>query len=157
MNLRHEGSQSSANTATRGHGHGGGDRGRGRQGSGNSGGDRGHPYTKQNGRGGGGRGNYNNSASAPKVVCQICGKPDHLAWKCWKRYDESYQGEEEKSANMVTPQYGVDTNWYLDSGATDHITGDLEKLTVRNRYTGGEQIHTASGSGNEEGSTSRQG
>ena len=48
---------------------------------------------------------------------------------------------------MVSPQYGVDSNWYLDSGATDHIIGDLEKLTVRDRYTGGEQIHTASGSG----------
>uniref|UniRef100_A0A8R7Q7D9 Integrase catalytic domain-containing protein n=1 Tax=Triticum urartu TaxID=4572 RepID=A0A8R7Q7D9_TRIUA len=71
----------------------------------------------------------------------------HLAWKCWKRYDESYQGMEEKSANLAAPQYGVDTNWYLDSGATDHITGDLEKLNVRDRYNGNEQIHTASGSG----------
>ena len=42
---------------------------------------------------------------------------------------------EERSANMVAPQYGVDTNWYLDSGATNHITGDLEKLTIRDRYT----------------------
>ena len=88
MNLRHGGSQSSANAATCGRGRGSGDRGRGRQGGGNSGGDRDRPYTKQNGRGGGGRGNYNNSAPAPKVVCQICGKPGHPAWKCWKRYDE---------------------------------------------------------------------
>ena len=49
--------------------------------------------------------------------------------------------------NLAAPQYGVDTNWYLDSGATEHITRDLEKLTVRDRYTGNEQIHTASGSG----------
>ena len=35
----------------------------------------------------------------------------------------------------------------MDSGATNHITGDLEKLTVRERYTGNEQIHTANGSG----------
>ena len=68
-------------------------------------------------------------------------------WKCWKRYDEAYQGGEERTANLAAPQYGVDTNWYLDCGATDHITGDLEKLTVRDRYTGNEQIHTASGSG----------
>lgn len=47
---------------------------------------------------------------------------------------------------MAAPQYGVDTNWYLDSGATNHITGDLEKLTVRDRYTREDQIHTASGS-----------
>ena len=54
---------------------------------------------------------------------------------------------EEKSANLAAPQYGVDTNWYLDSGATDHITGDLKKLIVRDRYNGNEQIHTTSGSG----------
>jgi hypothetical protein len=32
----------------------------------------------------------------------------------------------------------VDTNWYIDSGATDHITGELEKLTVRDQYMGGD-------------------
>jgi hypothetical protein len=33
----------------------------------------------------------------------------------------------------------------MDSGATDHITGELDKLTVRNKYQGGDQIHMASG------------
>lgn len=56
----------------------------------------------------------------------------------------------EVQANAATtsvPSYGVDTNWYLDTGATDHVTGELEKLTVRDRYTGDEQVHTASGQG----------
>jgi hypothetical protein len=35
----------------------------------------------------------------------------------------------------------------MHSGATDHITGELEKLSVRNKYRGGDQIHMASGSG----------
>jgi len=35
----------------------------------------------------------------------------------------------------------------MDTGATDHITSDLEKLTVRDQYHGGDQVHTASGSG----------
>jgi hypothetical protein len=43
--------------------------------------------------------------------------------------------------------YGTDPNGYTDSGATDHITGELEKLHVRDRYNGNDQIHTASGSG----------
>jgi hypothetical protein len=33
----------------------------------------------------------------------------------------------------------------MDFGATDHITGELEKLSIRNKYQGGDQIHTASG------------
>jgi histone deacetylase 1/2 len=45
--------------------------------------------------------------------------------------------------------YGVDTNWYMDTGATDHTTGELEKLTTREKYHGGDQVHTASGSGME--------
>jgi histone deacetylase 1/2 len=37
----------------------------------------------------------------------------------------------------------------MDSGATDHITRDLEKLTIRDKYAGGEQVHTANGTGME--------
>jgi ribosomal protein S24E len=35
----------------------------------------------------------------------------------------------------------------VDIGATDHITGELNKLTVRDKYPGGDQVHTASGVG----------
>lgn len=41
----------------------------------------------------------------------------------------------------------LDTNWYIDTGATDHVTGELDKLTMKEKYNGGEQIHTASGAG----------
>ena len=165
MNLHGGTSQSSANAASRGRFNnsnnkqngnrgGGGDRGRvfnnNKQGDG--GGDRGRNFNnKPNGAGGrgnpGGSGGGFNNNSAARPTCQICGKVGHVAWKCWKLYDSAYQEGEERSANIAAPQYGIDTNWYMDSGATDHITGDLEKLTVRERYTGNEQIHTANGSG----------
>jgi histone deacetylase 1/2 len=41
----------------------------------------------------------------------------------------------------------VDTNWYIDTGATDHITSELEKLQIRGKYNKGDQIHNASGTG----------
>jgi histone deacetylase 1/2 len=41
----------------------------------------------------------------------------------------------------------VDTNWYGDTGATDHITGELNQLTMKEKYKGREQIHTAIGQG----------
>jgi hypothetical protein len=53
---------------------------------------------------------------------------------------------EEKSVNATT-SYRIDTNWYADSGATDHVTRDLDKLVVKDTYHGGDQIYTASGSG----------
>jgi hypothetical protein len=37
----------------------------------------------------------------------------------------------------------------MDSGATDHITGELDKLTVRDRYLGGDQVHAANGTSME--------
>jgi hypothetical protein len=35
----------------------------------------------------------------------------------------------------------------MDSDATDHITSELEKISVRDRYRGQDQVHTTSGSG----------
>lgn len=50
-------------------------------------------------------------------------------------------------ASLATTGYGVDTNWYVDSGASDHITNDLEKLSVHDKYNGRDQVHTANGAG----------
>ena len=48
---------------------------------------------------------------------------------------------------MVTDSYSIDTNWYADTGTTNHITGELDKLTIRDKYRGHDQVYTASGSG----------
>ena len=53
----------------------------------------------------------------------------------------------QKSASSAVNSYGVDTNWYFDSGSTDHITNSLEQLSTRERYNGQEQIHAANGKG----------
>jgi hypothetical protein len=52
-----------------------------------------------------------------------------------------------KYAGSASTSYGVDTNWYTDSGASDHVTSNLEKLSVHDRYKGQDQVHTASGAG----------
>jgi hypothetical protein len=61
-------------------------------------------------------------------------------------YDESY-GAERKTDVAATNLYGIDTTWYTNTGAIYHITGDLKKLDVRNKYNGNDQVHTTSGSG----------
>ena len=83
------------------------------------------------------------------IVCQLCGKEGHTVLRCCKRFDASFTGPPQKSTSWATSSYGVDTNWYKDSDATDHITGELEKLTVRDKYDGGEQVHAANGTGME--------
>ena len=54
---------------------------------------------------------------------------------------------ENKTASSVTTSDGIDTKWYSNSGATDHVTKKLEKLTVRYKYHGGDQVHAANGLG----------
>jgi histone deacetylase 1/2 len=129
--------QSSANSASRGRG--GFNCGRGSS-------FRGH------GRGRGNGGNNNNSKMSSssnnnsKPRCQICDRPNHTALECWYRFEEDYQPPS-KTAGSASAAYGVDTNWYVDSGATDHITSNLEKMTFHEKYGGRDQVHTASGTG----------
>jgi uncharacterized circularly permuted ATP-grasp superfamily protein len=52
---------------------------------------------------------------------------------------------EEKSDNTAS-LYGVDSNWCIDSDATYHVTGKLDKLVVRETYNDNDQIYTTSGS-----------
>jgi hypothetical protein len=66
--------------------------------------------------------------------------------RCWKHFDRDFTGEE-KMANMASMSYGVDTNWYTGAGATDHITGELDKLTMKEKYGGQEQVHATNGAG----------
>jgi histone deacetylase 1/2 len=88
----------------------------------------------------------------PGLICQICGKEGHPAYRCFKRFNNAFQGpppQQKSASSAMTSSYGVDTNWYMDSGATDHITGELEKLTFRNKYNGGDQVQAADGAGME--------
>jgi hypothetical protein len=73
----------------------------------------------------------------------------HSAAECWHKFDENYVLDQRlvAAATTDTYSYGVDTNWYIDTNVIDHITGELEKLSMKNKYHGGDQIHTASGSG----------
>jgi hypothetical protein len=136
-------SQSSVNAATRGRG--GFQRGRSGRGF------PGHPSSpgcQSSGGRGRGSGDSSNKPQNKFPPCQICGKQNHSVFKCFKRFDPSYMGE--KSANYAassTQSYGLDTNWYADSGATDHVTNNLDKLAVRDAYSGDDQIYTAGGSG----------
>jgi hypothetical protein len=50
-----------------------------------------------------------------------------------------------RSAMLLMSTGTCDQNWYLDSGVTDHITSELEKLTLHERYNGNNQIRAANG------------
>nr|XP_051196292.1 ATP-dependent RNA helicase ded1-like [Lolium perenne] len=123
-----------------GYGSNGGGDGYNRNGGGN----------RYNNNGGGGSNNY--QGNKPRYAgppCQICHKPGHPADKCFKRFNKSYVTPEQPQVNAATTEgsYGGDPHWYIDTGANEHVTGELEKLAIRDRYHGNEQVHTASGQG----------
>ncbi|KAK1611666.1 hypothetical protein QYE76_035339 [Lolium multiflorum] len=56
------------------------------------------------------------------------------------------------SITLTTPttastSYQMDPSWYMDSGATDHITGDLERLHMRDGYNGNDRVQVGNGTG----------
>jgi hypothetical protein len=75
----------------------------------------------------------------------VCFKPNHTAAECWHCFEEDFVPD--KRLVAAANHAPVDPTWYTDTGASDYITGELEKLHIRDKYYGTNQIHTASGSG----------
>lgn len=106
----------------------------------------GRPQCPVCGLGGGGR-----------PICQLCGLPGHVASRCFKRFQRDFLGLDNDgrftdrqvaaATQGRTSSYPVDSSWYADTGATDHLTNELDKLTMRDNYHGKDQIHAANGSG----------
>lgn len=168
------GYQLSANLARRGNGARGGSGGGSSSGGGsrnrNNDGGSNHKGNRRNGNGGGcngnnGNGNSGNNGSLaggqqggynrrnfnsdrPRVPCQICNKLGHSARSCYDRLNQNFKPEDARFANNInTGSPATDPTWYVDSGATDHITSDLDKLHMREQYTGKDQVHAANGTG----------
>ena len=52
------------------------------------------------------------------------------------------------TAYMTSPSSTLDTNWYPDTGSTNHLTNDLQNLNLHSEpYHGGDQIHVGDGAG----------
>ena len=98
--------------------------------------------------------NQNSSQSAQKPEgsrpqCQICGKLGHQALDCYHRMDFAYQGRHPpiKLAAMAATSncsQGGDT-WLTDTGATNHLTANLNNLQGPATYKGTEQVSVGNG------------
>jgi hypothetical protein len=71
-------------------------------------------------------------------------KKGHLTSECCHKFDDSFVPDERYVGAAFFP-YAADSSWYLDTGATDHVTSELEKLAMRKKYKGKDQILGADG------------
>uniref|UniRef100_A0A1J3IZM7 Retrovirus-related Pol polyprotein from transposon TNT 1-94 n=1 Tax=Noccaea caerulescens TaxID=107243 RepID=A0A1J3IZM7_NOCCA len=89
--------------------------------------------------------------------CQLCGVTGHSARRCpqlmqaGSNYNPT-QGVSGGSTvswqprvNLATAPYNS-ANWVVDSGATHHLTSDLQNLSFHHPYTGGEDVTIVDGS-----------
>src|SRR4051812_39507664 len=97
---------------------------------------------RNNGGGGGGNGRNGNRRWRPK--CQICKFWGHEADTCKKRFEQDSSSGNGRSAYNASASNNS-THWIMDSGTTDHLTSDLERLHVRERYGGHDQVQVANG------------
>ncbi|KAH0763329.1 hypothetical protein KY290_019402 [Solanum tuberosum] len=61
------------------------------------------------------------SRSSPRIICQICEKPNHHARNCYNR----------NNMDSYPPNH---------SGATNHVTSDLSQLSIHTDYNGEDHL-----------------
>lgn len=66
------------------------------------------------------------------MTCQVCGKKERVALRCWHQFDEAYQDDEVPQAlAAMTTSNGADEQWMVDLGVSAHMTthsGILQNL-----------------------------
>ncbi|XP_031375850.1 uncharacterized protein LOC116190306 isoform X2 [Punica granatum] len=73
------------------------------------------------------------------VICQLCNRPGHTAPFC--QYSEA-------QAHLAHgASHGIhDTDWYMNSGVTHHVTSDLSNLTLHDDTSHSDHIFVGDGS-----------
>ncbi|KAL5804238.1 hypothetical protein ACOSQ3_031038 [Xanthoceras sorbifolium] len=141
--------------------------------------------TRGTGQHRGGRGRGRKWHSNNRLSCQLCNKNGHSALQCYRRFHQTWTGvpppqqqpyqappQQQPSTPRNSPQQAYytqntayyaslesvqDQSWYMDSGATNHVTSDLGNLSLKSEYRGDNRLTVGNGQqiGNEEGTASR--
>ena len=86
-------------------------------------------------------------SSNTAVYCQLCDKEGHLAKCCWNflKFKKKQSANIAKAFSACTIQDFNNQEWFLDFGATSHITNNSDNLDVSTIYTGNERVLVGNG------------
>ena len=115
---------------------------------GGGGGDR-RQDNNNSGRNGGKGGNGRNGRNKNRPRCQICSYWGHTAGDCRNRFNPEFViNNNSRSGNSAsTNSNNNPASWVMDSGATDHLTSQLDRLHFHTPYGGKDQVQVANGAG----------
>jgi len=82
----------------------------------------------------------NRSRRSYNPHCQICKTEGHTTNRCQDRYDRA-----EPSAHIAETFPGCTSDWYLDIGASAHMTPDSTALTTSEQYFGKDKVIVGNG------------
>ena len=86
------------------------------------------------------------SGFSKRVVCQFCDKPGHTAKVCYKLHGYPPKNQPPTALHTRAMPPGA-SDWILDSGASHHITNELDNMHFSQPYTGSDQLLVGDGSG----------
>lgn len=83
------------------------------------------------------------NSSYSNVICQLCSKKGHSAQTCYKlnKHNKKSSPPTAYATNATVPP----PEWLFDSGASHHITNDLNNLSLKADYPGTDQLQVANG------------
>lgn len=88
------------------------------------------------------------TGSQAKVQCQFCDKFGHHVKQCYRARDYFRDLlSQNPQAHYTNMNSGSDQQWFLDTGASHHITNDLSNLSLHSPYDGRDELHQTDGSG----------
>ncbi|KAI0501901.1 hypothetical protein KFK09_016846 [Dendrobium nobile] len=109
----------------------------------------------QRGRGRRGRGrnpttstNSSKQTAKSSITCQICLKRGHTADICWHRHDANYitqRSQPDSNNALFATTEAPASEWYLDSGASAHMTNKSDQLIQGSAYQGNDQVMVGDG------------